>query len=146
MKRFILRPFCGLGLLAMGALVSGCHTVNTVNTLEPATPAARRELVTDKRVVTDATLHERVRIIGLNQYTAPGGFLKLQVEVLNLTSSVQTFSYRWEWFDDHGIIIDAPTSTAVTRQIEGKESLFLTGTAPLATAKDFRLKLIGNLR
>lgn len=143
MKRSLLSPLCGLGLLTAGVFVSGC---NTVNTLEPATPAAQREMAPDKRILTDATLNRRVRIIGLNQYTAPGGFLKVQVEVLNLTRSVQTFSYRWEWFDDHGIIVDAPTSTAVTRQIEGKESLFLTGTAPLATAKDFRLKLIEDLR
>ena len=81
-----------------------------------------------------------------HQSTGAGGLLKVQVEVLNTTSSVQSFSYRWEWFDETGTIIETSMTTAVTRQIEGKESLFITGIAPKTTAKDFRLKLIEKLR
>ena len=134
-----------LGLLAGAAFVAGCSST-TVNTVERAQPAAQREMVADKRVLTDAGLNRRVRILGVNQSTGPGGLLKVQVEVLNTTRSVQSFSYRWEWFDETGTLIETPTSTAVGRQIEGKESLFITGMAPKESAKDFRLKLIENLR
>jgi uncharacterized protein YcfL len=143
MKDLIAPQILCLCLLGAAALLPGCTTVNTV---EPAQPVAQRQMVADKRVLTDAGLNRRVRIVGVNESTGPGGLLKVQVEVLNTTRSLQTFSYRWEWFDESGTIIDTPTSTFVSRQIEGKESLFITGVAPKETAKDFRLKLIENLR
>lgn len=133
-----------LSLLAAAALQQGCST--TMNTVERATPTAERDMVADKRILTDASLSRRVRIIGVNQSTGAGGLLKVQVEVLNTTRSIQIFSYRWEWFDEAGTIIETPSTTSVTRQIEGKESLFITGVAPKTTAKDFRLKLIEDLR
>jgi uncharacterized protein YcfL len=134
----------GLGLLAGAAFLSGCGT--TVNTVERAQPVAQREMVSDKRILTNAALNRRVRIVGVNQSTGPGGLLKVQVELLNTTRSLQTFNYRWEWFDQTGTIIDTPTSTAASRQIEGQESIFITGVAPEETAKDFRLKLFEDLR
>jgi uncharacterized protein YcfL len=143
MKRPITSEVFCLCLLTGSALLPGCTTVNTV---ERAQPVAQRDMVPDKRILTDASLNRRVRIVGVNQSTGPGGLLKVQVEVLNTTRSLQTFSYRWEWFDETGTILDTPTSTAVTRQIEGKESLFITGVAPKETVKDFRLKLIENFR
>ena len=126
-------------------LAAGCSST-TVNTVERAEPVARRDMLPDKRVITDTGLNRRVRVVGVNQNTGPGGFLKVQVEVLNTTGSLQTFNYRWEWFDENGNIIEAPSSTSVSKQIEGKESVFLVGVAPKETAKDFRLKLIENLR
>jgi uncharacterized protein YcfL len=143
MKRPITSEVFCLCLLTGAALLPGCTTVNTV---ERAQPGAQRDLVADKRILTDASLNRRARIVGVNQSTGPGGLLKVQVEVLNTTRSLQTFSYRWEWFDETGTIIETPTSTAVSRQIEGKESLFITGVAPKESAKDFRLKLIEDLR
>ena len=143
MKNTAISQALCLGLLAGAAALTGCTTVNTV---ERAQPTAQSDMVADKRILTDASLNRRVQILGVKQSTGPGGLLKVQVEVLNTTRSLKSFSYRWEWFDETGTIIDTPTSTAVTRQIEGKESLFLTGVAPNERAKDFRLKLIENLR
>jgi len=133
-----------LSLLAVVLTAGGCKT--GVNTVERAQPMATRDMVSDKRIITDASLNKKVQIIGINQSTGPGGFLKVQVELLNTTGSVKTFSYRWEWFDEHGNVIIGPASVDVMRHIEGKESVFITGTAPRETAKDFRLKLIENLR
>lgn len=133
-----------LCLLTGSVLLSGCTT--TVNTVERAQPVAQRNMVPDKRILTDASLNRRVRIGGVNESMGAGGLLKVQVEVLNTTRSLQSFSYRWEWFDETGAIVETPHSTAITRQIEGRESLFITGVAPKEAAKDFRLKLIENLR
>lgn len=132
-----------VGFAATITILSGCTTVNTV---ENAQREGQRNMVTDQRVITDASLNRKVAIVGVNTAMTPGGLLKVQVEVLNTTRSLQTFNYRWEWFDETGIIIDTPASTSVSRQIEGKESLFITGMAPKETAKDFRLKLIENVR
>ena len=125
---------------AAGALLpTGCTTVNT---LEPAQPAAQREMLSDKRVLTDASLNRRVRILGVNQATSPAGFLKVQVEVQNTTRSQQSFTYRVEWFDENGMIITLPTYTAIPRTMEGKETISLTATAPNDKAKDFRIKFL----
>ncbi len=135
-----------LGLVATAILFPGCSTPKNVNSVELAVPVAQRATVADKSIITDSSLNQKARIIGVNQSTGAGGLLKVQVEVLNTTSSVQSFSYRWEWFDETGTIIETSMTTAVTRQIEGKESIFITGIAPKTTAKDFRLKLIEKLR
>lgn len=125
------------GLLLL--LPTGCSTVNTV---EPAQPAAQRQMLSDKRVITDTGLYGRVRPVGINVATVSTGFLKIQVEVQNLTSSVASFAYRIEWFDANGIIVNTPTSVWIDRQIQAKETLSLTGIAPTETAKDFRIKFI----
>jgi uncharacterized protein YcfL len=126
-------------LTAAVLLPVGCTTVNT---LEPAQPVAQRDMVSDKRVVTDSTLNRRVRVVGINQATGPGGFLKIQIEVENTTSRIQAFTYRVEWFDENGMIINLPTKTALPRTLEGKEKASLTATAPTPAAKDFRIKFL----
>jgi uncharacterized protein YcfL len=128
-----------LGLAVM--VSSGCKT--SVNTLEPAQATSQREMLADKRVITDASLNRRVRFIGINTSpTNAPGFLKIQVEVQNLTNKRQAFSYRVEWFDEMGMLINLPTYTAIPRTIEGKEILDLTATAPTERAKDFRIKFL----
>lgn len=124
------------------AIVTGCATVNT---LEPAQPVAHRQMLADKRVVTDTGLHGRVRVIGVNTATGPAGFLKIQIEVQNLTSHLVRFTYRVEWFDENGMIINLPTRTAIPRSLEGKETASITATAPTDRAKDFRIRFLSSL-
>lgn len=130
-------------LLAGAVLLASCSTVNTV---ERATPVGARQMIDDKRVITDATLGKKVSIIGLNEATTAGGFLQVQIEALNRKNSMQEFSYIVEWFDMNGMQVNTPTSVWIPRQIEGKETLTITAVAPTTTAKDFRIKLIENVR
>lgn len=133
----LLLPQFGF-LCASLSLLAGC--VSTVNTVERAAPIGQRQMVNDKRIITDAGLNRAVRIIAVNE--TPGEFLKVQVEVLNTTHSLKSFNYRFEWFDANGMQVNTSASTYLPRQIEGKESLFLSAMAPTPTARDFRLKLI----
>ena len=133
--RLILSLFACVGV----TLFTGCKTVNTI---EPAQPVAERDMLSDKRVVTDSTLNRKVRVLGINQATGLGGFLKIQVELQNTTSRVQSFTYRVEWFDENGMIINLPTKTARPQTMEGKETISITATAPTDRAKDFRIKFI----
>ena len=111
-----------------------------------ATPVGTRQMISDKRVITDSTLNKKVSIVGLNEATTSGGFLQVQIEVLNQKNSMQEFSYNFEWFDMNGMLVNTPTSVWIPRQIEGQEILTITAVAPTATAKDFRVKLIENVR
>ncbi|MDN3515511.1 MAG: YcfL family protein [Candidatus Brocadia sp.] len=124
-------------------MLSSCTTVNTV---ERESPAGTKQMIADKRVITDSTLNKKVSIIGLNEGATPGGFLQVQIEVLNRKNSMQDFSYRFEWFDMNGMLVDTPTSVWIPRQIEGQETLTITAVAPTTTAKDFRVKFIENVR
>jgi uncharacterized protein YcfL len=128
-------------LLAL--LGAGCQTVNTTET---AQPAFQRNMVSEKRVITDASLARKVQILGVNVSDGPGGFLKVQAEVQNTTRRYQRFAYKWEWFDKDGNLVEGPSSVAVIRQVEGKESLFINGVAPNPSVRDFRLKLYENAR
>ena len=130
-----------LGAAVIGLAGTGCSTVNTTET---AQPTYQRNMVAEKRVITDSSLARKVQILGVNATEGPGGFLKVQAELQNTTRSLQRFSYKWEWFDQSGNLVEGPVTVAVTRQIEGKESMFINGVAPRTTVKDFRLKLYEN--
>jgi len=126
---------CGAALF-----LGGCGA--TMNTLGPADTVAQRQMVSDKRLITDTSLHNRVQPVGINTATGPGGFLKIQVELQNTTGSAHNFTYRIEWFDENGMILNSPTTAAIPRHIEGGETVSITATAPTDRAKDFRIKFL----
>ena len=129
-------------LAAVAALLlAGCGSTS-VNTVERAQPVGERHLVSDKRVIADRSLDNAVRIVGLSEGATPDGFIKVQVEVQNTGRWKKSFSYKVEWFDANGVIVDTPATTSISRQIEGREALFLSAVAPTATAKDFRFKFM----
>jgi uncharacterized protein YcfL len=135
MKTRILLLLAGIGLLAL----TGCTTVNSV---ENADKQGQRQMVTDQRAITDASLDRKVSIVGVNQSMTPGGLLKVQVELQNRTRSLQRFNYRFEWFDANGMQVTTVASALLPDQIEGKESKFIFGVAPNPNCKDFRVKFI----
>jgi uncharacterized protein YcfL len=136
MKTSRFRDLCVVA--ACAGLLTGCSST-TVNTVEPAVPTARREMLADQRVQTDPSLAKAVRVVGVNTATDAAGFLKVQVEVQNTTRSRKQFTYRVQWFDPHGMIIDTPTAAATPRSLEGRETAYITTTAPTPQAKDFRI-------
>jgi uncharacterized protein YcfL len=99
-------------------------------------------MLPDKRVTTDPYLDNHVHIIAVNTTDTPAGFLKIQIEVKNLTSDTQTFSYQIEWFDQAGMAMHMPTDTTISRTIEGGETQEIVALAPTITAKDFRVKFL----
>ena len=128
-------------LAALALFSAGCSSTS-VNTVEPAKTAGQKQMLADKRVITDASLNKTVRVVGINSVTGLEGFLKIQVELLNTSKKLQLFTYRIEWFDENGMIISLPTTTATPRAIEGKATAYVTATAPAASVKDFRISFI----
>lgn len=129
----------GACLMGGSLVFTGCQT--TVNTVSRE-PPAQRQMVTDKRVLTDASLAKKVYIVGVAEAPTPGGVLQIQVEVWNRTRSAQRFNYWFEWFDSNGMQVN-PTSTAkIPCLIEGGETRLLSSVAPTPLCKDFRVKFI----
>ena len=120
--------------------VAGCH--DTMNSVENAQKEGQRNMISDSRVVSDMGLNRKVGVVGINTAMTPGGFLKVQVELLNRTGSLQNFNYHFEWFDVNGMQINGVSTAVISDEIAGKEDKFISAIAPLQTAKDFRLKLI----
>lgn len=138
MKTRIFLSLAGVVLLA----VSGCKT--SVNSIENAQKEGQRQMISDSRVITDGSLAKKVSFVGINQTMTPGGFLKVQIELLNRKRSLQRFSYQFEWFDVNGMLINNIASPTVPGQIEGGESKFISSVSPTPTARDFRVKFLEN--
>lgn len=129
---------------ALGAaawLFTGCGSTS-VNSVEPAQTSAQRAMLSDKCVFNNRSLAKAVRVLGINTATDQGGFLKIQIEVQNTTRSRKLFTYRIQWFDEHGILISLPTTVATPRSLEGRELADITATAPTVKAKDFRIQFL----
>jgi uncharacterized protein YcfL len=138
MKTRILIPLAAVTLL----VVSGCRT--SMNTIENTQKEGQRQMISDTRVITDASLARKVSFVGVNQSTTPGGFLKVQLELLNRKHSLQRFSYQFEWFDANGMQINNVASPTIPDQIEGGEDKFISSLAPNPACKDFRVKFLEN--
>jgi uncharacterized protein YcfL len=126
---------------AMLLAVSGCKT--SVNSVENAQKTGQRSMIADQRVITDQSLKKKVSLVGVNTATTPGGFLKVQVELLNTTRSLARFSYHFEWFDVNGMQLTA-APVEVPDVIQGGEDKFISSVAPTIACKDFRVKFIEN--
>ena len=139
-----MRPASAQKLLALAAvlgLITGCGSTS-VNSVEPARSAAERHLIQDRRVIGDPSLAEAVQVQAINTATDTAGFLKVQVEVFNTTQKLQRFTYRVEWFDANGMAIRLPTDASIPMSLEGRETKFITATAPTPQAKDFRFRFL----
>jgi len=139
MKTRLSTSILCLGLAAGSSLWSGCTTVNTV---EPAQPVGTRQMINDKRVITDTSLNSKVNVLGVNTATTESGLMRIQVELLNRRSSVQYFNYKIEWFDLNGMLVETAGGGWLQREIMGKQTLTITAIAPNANCKDFRLQMI----
>ena len=138
MKTKFFLPLAGALLL----VVSGCKT--SVNSVENAQKSGQREMVADQRAITDGSLKKKVSIVGVNSAMTPGGFLKVQVELLNTTRSLARFSYHFEWFDANGMQITTLAPVEIADQIQGGEDKFISSMAPTPACRDFRVKFIEN--
>ena len=142
MKTRNFLPLAAVGFTAGLLAVSGCKT--SVNSVENAQKTGQRQMVSDQRAITDGSLKKKVSIVGVNSAMTPGGFLKVQVELLNTTRSLARFSYHFEWFDANGMQITTLTAAEIPDQIQGGEDKFISAMAPTPACRDFRVKFIEN--
>ena len=134
------QTIAGAALLASVLLTGGCKT--TMNTVENAQPTAKKEMVADKRVITDSSLASKVYVVGVNEAKTPGGLIQIQLEVVNQTSSRQRFTYHVQWFDTAGMQLSSTTAAILPCVIEGKETRYLSAVAPHPACKDFRVQFL----
>ncbi len=124
-----------LALLTLG--LAGCYSVNTVQT---AAPAARRHIVTDKRVVWDDTLAGKLQVGQIIDATAAGNLRRIQADVTNRYAYAIDFAYKVEWFDRQGMKLQSPVGGWKRLHLEAHESSTVSEIAVSPDAVDFVLK------
>lgn len=134
----MIKPILTASILSISLIGIGCKAVNTT---ERKDPTYEVDSIKFKNVVRDGYARDYAKVLDVRQATAPGDFLKIQVEVQNNNLRPGNIDYKFEWLDEHGMIINTPTSTWKTMQILTGETKSLDAVAPTPMAKDFRLKL-----
>ncbi|WP_404424927.1 DUF1425 domain-containing protein [Nibricoccus sp. IMCC34717] len=134
-----MKAFLPLALLAV-LLGAGCATQN-VNTVSRANEQAAPNFIADKRVVTDASLAGKVRILAVNEGKVSGDHLKIQVRIENNKSKTVMFRYRVEWVDANGMMLPTPTDLWKPFTLQGREQSVIEAVAVSPKAVDFVLKI-----
>jgi uncharacterized protein YcfL len=131
-KKWILALFVAAGMTV------GCN--QSVNTTERAQPLGQAQIVNDKRIETDPTLAEKAAVTRVIE-SKVGDLVKVQVDVLNTRTTQREIDYKFEWYDDTGMLVYSPMSIWKPQTMLGGESVSLVSVAPNPRARDFRLKL-----
>jgi len=143
-----------LNMLALAAVLGCVACQNTVNTVENSDKSYTRNVVNDRRVVTDGALRDRLAVTDVATSTAKSGLLRVQVSVTNMRTGFFSeawsgmtgenpyrVNYRFRWFDEDGMAVNSPNSVWKTAIIQPGETKFLTSVAPNADCADFMLDL-----
>jgi len=138
------------GWAAWAALAGGCATpATTVKTTAPAAPAGRaaeashqRPVPSDKRFVIAPELHGLLDVVSVRSWRQADGFLRLQVNVQNLTDAPQQFNYRIEWFDHDGAPLPLISQAPVPWTLKGREMSPVVAASPTRRAEDFGIAFV----
>ena len=127
------------GLLASVFLLGACNSVNTVERVQPQ---AIPDVVDFKRVISNPALQQIVSVVSVNEGTVSGDLMKVQVGLENKTYDYQNFSYEFVWFMKDGMQVKTPPSLWKPGQIQGRETIYISGIAPNPRVVDFQLNLL----
>lgn len=94
-----------------------------------------------KRVEMGGDLSRALEIVSVNQATVNEDLLKLQANVKNLDGDARRITYKIEWMDENGIVINDSANVWIPLRIRGGETAAIQSVATTPRAKDFRIKL-----
>jgi uncharacterized protein YcfL len=140
----IARPLIAALALAAPALLAGCQSQPSVNTVGNADIIGQPTVVPDQRVITDPNFNKRVRVARIIENTGPSGNRIVEVELYNNTKAVQYYRHRFSWYDEAGMSVHAINTVWTDAFIEPGAAARIRSVAPNARAKDFRLELMTN--
>jgi uncharacterized protein YcfL len=128
---------CTFCAFACVVALAGCGTVNTVSTrTEPSANA--KPYVQQVNAALDS-LSLKARDVRLSR--TRGGNFEAQVDVANDDFRTRNLSYRFDWLDGAGNVLQAVSSDWRQATIASGGSVTISSVAPTADAADFRLQL-----
>ncbi len=135
-------------------LLAGAGCQNTVNTVENADKTMTPNTIQDARFVTDGFLRDRLALTRLTTAQTGDGFLRVQVEAINIRTGVmaQAWSgltgsnpyrirYKITWFSGDGMAMESILSDWQDATIIPGETFYLQSVAPSRDCKDFKISL-----
>lgn len=126
--------------LVLSFCIIGCST-NPVHQTTKKDPSDSSDLPELKRVYMDSSLSKNLEVVSVNQATANGDLLKIQVNLQNLTKSSLNLNYKVEWMDEAGIVINDSSAVWMPLYVRGAESVAVQSVSSSPMAKNFWLKL-----
>lgn len=130
-----------LKVIALGSVVFLAACAASVNTIENADSGTGKQLLNDRRIVTDSGTLDMATPLEIRTGTTPDGTLmRIQLELMNRTDEIGRVFYFVEWFDEQGMKIAVPY---VWKQLNIQPAKIesVTAVAPNAAARDFRISL-----
>ena len=139
MKRLVSKArIAGIGFFAAVLLV-GCAA--SVNTIENADAGAGKQLLNDRRIVSDSGTLDMATPLEVRTGTTPDGtIMRVQLELMNRTQDIGRVWYLVEWYDEQGLKIEVPAAWKQLN-IQPAKIESVTAVAPNAAARDFRISL-----
>lgn len=137
MSRASLLPILPLLLLPLplaGLTACESHGVAQVE------PSPRGEQFYDK-VVFDRGLERDLSIEWVNT-DQKDGFLRVQTDLRNKSTQKQVVKYKYEWFNENGMLVAETDATWVEAALFPGETSSFLGTAGSKNATDFRFKVM----
>ena len=124
--------------------IVGCaHHHPTVNTFGNANQTAQVNRIADQRVITDEMLANTLWLTEIRESKTNDGFKRIQVFFKNLSNQPFSFSYRFNWYDENGVEIEAQDDEMwkKVRAVPG-DDVTLTSIAPQQNCGDFKLRVL----
>jgi len=88
-----------------------------------------------------SSLSKNLEVISVNQATANGDLLKIQVNLKNLSAKEMNLNYKVEWMDEAGIVINDSSAVWMPLYVRGAENVAVQSVSTTPRAKNFWLKL-----
>ncbi len=118
----------------------GCKAVNQTTRKNPQYEVSEVEM---SKVVRDGYARDYAGVIDVRESRVNGDVMKVQVEIVNNNLRPGNMDYKFEWFDESGMIVNTTGAGGGWRSfvIQTGEQMSLTDIAPNDRCKDFRLKI-----
>jgi uncharacterized protein YcfL len=138
-----------LAVLVSFSVITGCQ--DSVNTMKSMPQNMTIDPVYSGKIITDDILAGRVHLVSLNKEKLPNGLMKVQAAFRNERTGFfywlwygdapYHIAYRFTWFNQSGMKVDTAASTWIPIDIMPGDVVYISGTAPNASCKDFTITL-----
>ena len=88
-----------------------------------------------------SSLSKNLEVVSVNQATANGDLLKIQVNLKNVSAKELNLNYKVEWMDEAGIVINDSSAVWMPLYVRGAENVAVQSVSTTPRAKNFWLKL-----
>ncbi len=116
--------------------------------VQPASqPPSQSESVSpDTRFLIAPSLERALRVVNVSLNNRPGAFLKIQVNVQNMTETLLRFRYRIDWFNQDGARLPSAGPEYISWMLLPREASSIAATAPAPAAADFGIAFVPDVK